>query len=188
MEQHIQPLISDYVLGLLPDSDRHRLESHVSLCAACRQAVVREQQLELLVRQTVQLATQPLPARLQALRPAAPRSRTQTPAARLARQLAPVMLLIVLLAGVALQATRLGNELGFDAGGFYRVSTPTATSTSTPTATIAGLSEPPTVEAGDSTSALVPTGQATTIAPAAQPDQALPAPTPIAALPAAGAN
>jgi anti-sigma factor RsiW len=133
-------LLSDYALGLLPEDERRWVESHAGQCAACRAALEREQGVELLIRQTLQLATQPAPARLQALRPTMPRR----PAPRTRwGQLAPAMVLLVLLAAsLALQTNRVTRDLGFGAPVFYRNTTPTATSTSTPTATIAGLMAP----------------------------------------------
>lgn len=177
MEQHIQPLITDYVLDLLPESERRRLESHLSQCAGCREAVAREEGLEMLVRQTVQLATQPLPARLQALRPAViPRRPSRS--TRLARQLAPAMLFLILIAGLALQVTQFRNDLGLRAPVFYRAATPTATSTSTPTATIAAIINIPlTAPPAEATSVMTagPIGPVPAVQPTQPPIEATPA-------------
>jgi anti-sigma factor RsiW len=180
MDSHVTPLLSDYVLGLLSENERRWVESHAGQCTACREALKREQGVELLVRQTLQLATQPAPARLQALRPAA--ARRPTPQARWG-QLAPAMMLLVLLAvSLTLQTNRVTRDLGFGAPVFYRDTTPTATSTSTPTATIAGLMAPtePVAPAASPTWA-IPTLPVEPV-PATQPAPPLPIATPVAAI------
>ncbi|MEZ4517693.1 MAG: zf-HC2 domain-containing protein [Chloroflexota bacterium] len=139
MEQHILPPVSDYVLDLLPENDRHMLETHAATCSDCRRALEQERQIETLVRQTLQVATQPNSMRLQALRPRVVERQAQQPT-MFVRQLAPVMLLLFILAGtLVLQVTRVAGEFNIPAPAFYKNSTPTATNTSTPTATIANL-------------------------------------------------
>ncbi len=178
MEPHVLSLIPDYVLGLADDRDRQRLEIHVGQCAACRQALERERSVEQLVRQTLQIATQPSPMQLQALRPVyVPRVAARATWAM--RQLAPVMVLLAIMVGtLALQTTRLAGGLGVGAPGFTRMNTPTMTSTSTPTATIAGLTRPASAPVLHQTVNTQPT-----IAPqpATRANQSRPVATPVAA-------
>lgn len=98
--EHARQLIPDYVLGLLSTEERQRVERHTQQCAACREALQRERQLEALVRgavgRAVETAPRPPAARLRALRPAPP---VRAPARhRLYRQLAPATLVMALLA------------------------------------------------------------------------------------------
>jgi len=58
-QEHVLPLITDYVLDLLPGSERRRVELHAAECADCRQALKSERQPGDLVRRTVQAATEP---------------------------------------------------------------------------------------------------------------------------------
>lgn len=98
--EHARQLIPDYVLGLLSTEERQRVERHTQQCAACREALRRERQLEALVRgavgRVVETAPRPPAARLRTLRPAPP---VRAPARhRLYRQLAPATLVMALLA------------------------------------------------------------------------------------------
>jgi len=97
--EHARQLIPDYVLGLLSTEERQRVERHTQQCAACREALRREQQLEALVRGAVgraaEVDSRPSSARLRALRPAPP---VRAPRHRPYRQLAPAALVMALLA------------------------------------------------------------------------------------------
>ncbi len=72
--EHINHLISDYVLDLLPARDKVTVEQHAAACAHCRQLLQAERHLVLLTRETLVMATTPAPARLAALMPP-PRTR-----------------------------------------------------------------------------------------------------------------
>lgn len=139
MEQHVTSLIPDYILGLLPQSMQQQVESHVANCSHCRAALEDERAIDSLIRQTLQVATQPGVGLLQRSRPVvAPRR--QPAQSFIGRQLAPVMVLLAILAGtLVMQTAQITSRFDLPAPGFYRANTPTATSTSTPTATIAGL-------------------------------------------------
>lgn len=138
--EHIQPLIPDYVLGLLAAEAQQRVEQHARQCAACREAIRRERQVETLLRQTVQTAARPQPGRLERLRPAAPR-RADLLRAQFNRRLAPVTL-IALLIVLGLLA-QVGGWRTFEPAFAQTASAPTQTSTSThtPTATLAAVDE-----------------------------------------------
>lgn len=164
MEQHITSLIPDYALGLLSAADTARVENHVATCGQCRQALDEEQAFTGMIQQTLHIATQPRLRQLQRNRTATlPRRRPiSIPSAR---QFAPVMLLLAILAGtLALQTTRTNSGFNLTAPGFYVLHTPTATSTSTPTATLADLhqSDAPAGISIDSTQAA---DAATTVPP-----------------------
>jgi anti-sigma factor RsiW len=137
--------IPDYVLGLLSPEERFQVEQHTKRCAECRRVLARERKIEALIRQTVQVTTQPMPARLAAIRPDYPRKRL-TPAVRILGQLAPVTLISFLLAlSLLFQLTGYSPIQGPHSPAFIAtISSPTLTPTTTrlPTATIAALSSP----------------------------------------------
>jgi hypothetical protein len=142
---HQQQQIPDYVLGLLSPEERFQVEQHTRSCTDCRQALARERKIEALIRQTVQVTTQPTPARLATIRPDFPRKRL-SPAVRILGQLAPVTLISFLLAlGLLFQLTGYSPFQGPYSPAFIAtISSPTLTPTTTrlPTATIAALSSP----------------------------------------------
>lgn len=170
-QEHVLPSISDYVLDLLPGTERRRVELHAAECATCRQALNSERQLGDLVRRTVQAATETGYGRLPQLMPAIPSHRPakashwQPPQ----RQLALAGLLLLLLIGTF--GLRYGQTRRA-----WQPPLPTAvvsTATSTATATLA--------EMGTSTRVLETAVSATT-APSGQPtfqSQANPTPAPM---------
>lgn len=135
--EHASQLIPDYVLGLLSADECHRMEQHVRQCPACREAVRRERQLAIAVRQVVQAAGRPPTARLQQLRPALPRPGAPV-RGRLYRELAPLTALAVLIAVVLLTQYR---ALGPSSPAFALTASPASTMTHTPTATLAAAPE-----------------------------------------------
>ena len=70
--EHITPLITDYVLDLLPGDERVRVEQHAAACPSCRQRLQAERHLVHLTRDTLSLTLNPLPTRLAAYRPPIP--------------------------------------------------------------------------------------------------------------------
>jgi len=70
--EHITPLITDYVLDLLPGDQRAQVEQHAAACLHCRQLLQAERQLVQLTRDALALTLNPAPARLAALRPPVP--------------------------------------------------------------------------------------------------------------------
>ncbi|MBK8933657.1 MAG: zf-HC2 domain-containing protein [Chloroflexi bacterium] len=172
-QEHVLPLISDYVLDLLPGSERRRVELHAAECAACRQALKSERQLGDLVRRTVQAATEPGYGRLPQLMPAIPSRRPAKASHRQhpQRQLALAGLLLLLLIGTF--GLRFGQTRRAWQPPLPTAVVSTATITSTATATLA--------EMGTSTRVLETAVSATT-APAGQPafqSQAHPTPAPM---------
>jgi anti-sigma factor RsiW len=97
--EHARQLIPDYVLGLLSTEERQQVERHTQGCAACREALRRERQLETLVRgavsQAVETGPRPTAGRFRALRPVSPAHTALRH--RLYRQLAPAALVMALL-------------------------------------------------------------------------------------------
>ena len=163
-QQHASQLIPDYVLGLLTAEERQRVEQHARQCAACRDAIWRERQIEALVRQSVQSTAAPHPGRLHSLRPAAP-GRAARYRDQLYRQLAPVTVIVVLLM-VGLLAQAGGLDTFRPA--FAQTASPptlTATLTHTPTATLAAAASETTTPA-----------QAARLAPRTFDTSALPGP------------
>jgi hypothetical protein len=174
-QQHVHRQIPDYVLGLLPQKEQQQVDQHTLVCADCRLALRREQELGQLVHSTLAAATQP-PVNLRQFMPAIPRKSHQTWAFPLGwqRPLVPLTLVLFLLVG----------SLSFYLQGQRRLwlnPTPTslaitATLTDSPTATITETRAEQTVDlqvtAVPITSHIQP---AITATPA-------PNPTPIAAL------
>jgi len=162
--EHINHLISDYVLDLLPARERANVEQHAAACPHCRQLLQAERHLVHLTRETLVLATTPAPARLAALMPqpnTRQRSRYNTFAWQRSLAIAGVFLLLL--------ATSLHPVFG---PGWAAQPSPThisATATATPipatathTLTVAPLTSTAMPEAIPSQFA--PTGQATPIA------------------------
>jgi anti-sigma factor RsiW len=99
-QEHISSLLADYVLDLLPVSERRRVERHAATCATCRQALQQERQPAEWVRSTLVAAGNVDHGRLAHLMPAIPRATAVRPVLRLQRQLALVGLLLVLAFGL----------------------------------------------------------------------------------------
>ncbi|MCB8988170.1 MAG: zf-HC2 domain-containing protein [Ardenticatenaceae bacterium] len=99
-QEHVLPLLSDYVLDLLPSGKRQQVELHAAECAACRAALQTERQIGGLVRASLQAAAEPGNGRLAQLMPAVPRQPAPTAVWwDRQRQLALVGLLLVVLLG-----------------------------------------------------------------------------------------
>lgn len=168
--EHVQHLIPDYVLGLLAEDDRARLDEHARRCAACREALRREKQIETLLRHTVQTTARPRTGRLERLRPAPPRPIDRV-RERVYRQLAPVTVAMLLLAlGLFVQ----GGGLGTFEPALAQTAAPTTTTpaTNTPTATVAAVD-------GLAPHWTVPRQTMTTATRAPRPGDAAPSATPI---------
>lgn len=139
--EDISRSIPDYVLGLLTPKQLGAVEQHVAHCPDCRQLLRREKRISQLVRVTVDKATTPDAIRLQRLMPATPPGQGvvwHPPSLRRQgwqRQLAPVLLLLLLvLGGFILQRTLPeGSVPSF----VVTAHAATATTTHTPTATLA---------------------------------------------------
>jgi len=56
-QKHINNLITDYVLELLPSAQHESATRHIATCESCRQAVMRERQIGKAVRHTLTQAT-----------------------------------------------------------------------------------------------------------------------------------
>ena len=128
--------IPDYVLGLLTPSQLSVVEQHVAHCTTCQQMLGRERKLSQLVRSTVNVATKPDTTHLRTLMPAIPKQRSAgLGLSGWQRQLAPAILIILLLLGGFMlnQMLPAGSVPNFVATAYAA----TATSTHTPTATVA---------------------------------------------------
>lgn len=141
---HVSPLLVDYVLGLLPETERQRVEQHATTCAACRAALQKERAVVGLVQNTLAAAGQIDNGRLRQLRPAAPTptgaSRSSYPRLALAA-LTAVLLLSIL--GWGYGRAHPGWQLPL---GTYAAATATATHEATATlAEIVTRAEPTAV-------------------------------------------
>lgn len=176
-QEHVLPLLSDYVLDLLPGGQRRQVELHAAECAACRQALQAERQLGAVVRASLQAATEPGYGRLARLMPAIPKPAAPPVYHRARqRQLALVGLLLLLLLG------SLGLRYGQGRQGWQpplpTIVAATATQTSEATATLAeAVTSTRVVETAVSTVFAAPTNPT---AAHASPTPA-PLPTPLAA-------
>ncbi len=56
-QQHVNKILTDYVLELLPPAEHKAATLHIARCVSCRRAVVRERQIGLAVKQTLATAT-----------------------------------------------------------------------------------------------------------------------------------
>lgn len=98
-QEHILPLLEDYVLDLLPVNERRQVELHAATCAACRRALQQERRPGELVRSTLAVAELGH-GRFTHLMPAIPTAARTPATSRLQRQLALVGLLLVMAFGV----------------------------------------------------------------------------------------
>jgi anti-sigma-K factor RskA len=55
--QHINYLVTDYVLELLPRAEHEAASRHIAHCGNCRRAVMRERQIGVAVKQTISKAS-----------------------------------------------------------------------------------------------------------------------------------
>ncbi|MCA9997156.1 MAG: zf-HC2 domain-containing protein [Anaerolineales bacterium] len=141
-EQILQQ-IPDYALGLLPQVERQQVESHAQGCPRCQQALANEQRLGQLVRSTLHAATEPAPRQLRPFMPPIPRRQTPSLLHGWQKQLAPiVLLLMLLLGGMGWNARQQSN--GFSNNPMLLVMTATTTNTPTVTATKAPPTQMPT--------------------------------------------
>jgi anti-sigma factor RsiW len=140
--EDISRRIPDYVLGLLSARQLGEVEHHVAHCPDCRRLVRREKRVGQLVRLTINAATRPDATRLQRLMPAIPHRRQSVVwhSQGWPKQLAPVLLLLLLaFGGFILQRTLPeGSVPAF----VVTAHAATATTTNTPTATLAQSSPP----------------------------------------------
>lgn len=128
--------LPDYVLNLLSPQQLGSLEHHIAQCASCRQALQREKSISRLVQSTLHVVSKPDPKRLREFMLVLPQKRS----ARWNRQgwqkqLAPVMLVLFLAAGILL--TQITMPSGTLPAFVTTAHAATATSTNTPTATAA---------------------------------------------------
>lgn len=69
MNAHIDALVDDYVLDLLPAEERRRVELHAALCPRCRQLLAAERTRTARVESALRSSAAPLAGRLEALWP-----------------------------------------------------------------------------------------------------------------------
>ncbi len=74
---HIQPKLTDYVLGLLSGQERQDVDHHVAICPTCQDVLDSEMKMGRAIQQTLHVGTQPTNGRLQQLMPAIPQKNKQ---------------------------------------------------------------------------------------------------------------
>ena len=132
--QEVHQQLPDYVLGLLSPQQADDVAQHLVVCTKCQQEASAERDLENMIRQTLNIATQPEGTRLKDLRPTIPSRRARQWLPNPARwHLAPAVGLLLLIAGLLF----LGAPNPQQPFSLMAPATATATSTNTPTATIA---------------------------------------------------
>ena len=130
-------ILADYVLDVLPEAARAEVESHLAVCARCRETVTRERELVAEVRQTLVESGQTDAGRRKRMMPSPP-----TVDHAIWRPAVALVLLLVFFLGV------VQSELPvWEPDGQGILSNPTttalvATATTTPTATHSPRSGP----------------------------------------------
>ena len=125
--------LQDYVLGLLSPGQNSEVVEHLTTCSSCRQIVIEEREVGILVRSALSCTETPDKARLRSLMPAVPKNPKRRLVSAWTPRLAPAMIALLLIAGSLLVfSPDPQRQMSFFAAG-----TVTATSTNTPTATIA---------------------------------------------------
>jgi anti-sigma factor RsiW len=178
MEQtHVFHLLSDYVLELLPVSERQQVERHTATCELCRQAIRRERRIGQAVKATMTAVTWPNAGRLQQFMPAPPAPARPgtiwrwpalwpTPASTRSLSWAAVCLLFLFIIGSFGAGPLLSRSWPVQE---TAVATTTLTSTASPTAVPdAGVTATSTAVVGVSFAALEP-AVPHTVAPALAP-------------------
>lgn len=176
--EQILPQIPDYALGLLPPQERQQVENHAQSCPRCQKALAEEQQMGQLVRSTLHLVTEPAPRQLRPFMPPIPRTQTPSLLRGWQKQLAPVILLLMLLGGLGWNARQQTNWS--TNAPMLLVMTATTTNTPTPTQTGATATKSPPTQVPTSTAVAVsPQNRA---APHNRGAAPTPNPTPLALL------
>jgi anti-sigma factor RsiW len=162
---HVDNLISDYVLGLLPGDEANWVAAHTSSCAACRRTLVQEQEIGRSVKRTLSQDTMPNPEQLRRLMPAAP-SRARSAVPLLSPGLAAaVIMVLALFSAITLFASQRPGAWSLSAPTAYSTAvmltdTPTQTATREVTVTAEGLeaysSPAPVFQAATAGQAVVP--------------------------------
>ena len=177
--------IPDYVLGLLSPRQLSAVEHHVAHCTICQQSMARERKLGQLVRSTVGVATKPDSAHVRTMMPAIPQQRRSGLILYgWQKQLAPVVLILLLILGGFMLNKML--PAGSAPSLVATAHAATATSTYTPTATMARSL--PENQQTDHLSNVKNSGIFDTAAPVLSPSSGRPVetpdplPTPVAAI------
>jgi anti-sigma factor RsiW len=186
--EEIHEQLPDFVLDLLAPRQAEEIAEHLVECAACRNAVLREREIGALVRSTLNASTRPDAARLRQLMPPVPRQkRNSRDRATWTARLAPALVVVAFILGSFLMSAPESERPMPLFGGV----TATATSTNTPTATIAshiGSAEIQTAADAEDSSLAVPIS----VIESPAPDLAGPvphlSPTPVAASSEIAAN
>jgi anti-sigma factor RsiW len=176
--------LPDYTLNLLPPRQLGVIEHHISHCTSCRQAMLHERKIGQLVHSTINAAAQPDSTRLRTLMPKPPQKRrSRWNQHRWQKQLAPVMLILVLALGVFL--TQRVMPSGSLPAFVTTAHAATATSTNTPTATAVQAFSAKQAGSGpvnivpESNKQSVPMPVSSPLRPVTTPD---PLPTPVASV------
>jgi anti-sigma factor RsiW len=177
--------IPEYVLGLLSPRQLSAVEHHAAHCTVCQQSIARERKLGQLVRSTVDVATKPDTAHMRRLMPAIPQQRRPDLILHgWQKQLAPVILILLLILGSFMLNRMLPAGSGPSLVATAHAAT--ATSTYTPTATMAQslpenqrLNHMSKVKHSGVLDTTVPISSPGSVRPAGTPD---PLPTPIATI------
>ena len=176
----IQEQLPDYVLGLLAPYQAEEIADHLAGCAACRDAVLGEREVGALVRNTLNATTRPDAVRLRQLMPPAPRKKvTSRGSGTWTTRLAPVLVVVAIILGSFLISAPDPERPMSLFGGV----TATATSTNTPTATIAqhsGEADEKTASDAQDSSLVIPVSVLEAPVPDAPPAPPI-SPTPIVA-------
>jgi anti-sigma factor RsiW len=143
---HVDLLITDYVLGMLPPDDRRRVSDHLAGCAVCRASALKERRMARWMRESLEKTPTPSAAGLQALRPTALTSRSRM--VRRTHRIGAAAALAVLLLAFMGASFALGENQATRADVTATVIAQTATFARTPTADLAATAAQEMTAAG----------------------------------------
>ncbi len=124
-QEHVTNLMTDYVLGLLPDRQTKYLRNHIAECPRCRQELLNERKIGANIRTTFASISIPNQHQLDKLMPMAPQIQAGW---NQAKQLKTG--LAIAFATVIISLTTIGLRAGFSQNSWLYPS-PTAYSTAT---------------------------------------------------------
>lgn len=76
--RHVKHNLTDYVLGLVSDTEKRFIAQHIAGCPECQLALSEERQIGIVVRDALNQATHPDYLRLQTIRPSWPNERAHS--------------------------------------------------------------------------------------------------------------
>ena len=123
--EHVTDLVTDYVLGLLPEQQTDYLRNHIVECSQCRQELSNERKMSADIRSTFASISVPDQRQLDMLMPMAPQIQTGWSQSKQLKNG-----LVIAIATVIISLTTIGLRAGFSQNSWL-YPPPTAYSTAT---------------------------------------------------------